>query len=108
MRKVGTRVLGGETRLWIWIAEAPLILMYITGRRYKWLCIRVPCFYFYSPITTKLAAVALRKYDQQKIALAIATLVIAAILLNDGPNAHSTFCTFTIGHSMKNWRQCET
>ncbi|GFV48113.1 hypothetical protein TNCV_3027961 [Trichonephila clavipes] len=40
---------------------------------------------------TKLAGAALQKYDQQKIALPIASSGIAATLLNSRKTAHSAF-----------------
>ncbi|GFT66136.1 hypothetical protein TNCV_2009541 [Trichonephila clavipes] len=50
-----------------------------------------PAFVFEFPIATKLAGAVLRKYDQYKIALAIASSGIAATLLNGGQTAHSAF-----------------
>ncbi|GFT30707.1 hypothetical protein TNCV_759041 [Trichonephila clavipes] len=58
----------------------------------KWLFLRLsPTSQFLVFIATKSSGAALRKYNHQKIALAIAFSGIVATVLNGGQNAHLAF-----------------
>ncbi|GFT86969.1 uncharacterized protein TNCV_143481 [Trichonephila clavipes] len=62
------------------------------GRNYSIALRSSPASVVLFPIATKLSGVALRKYDQQKIALTISSSGIAATLLSSGQMHIKHFC----------------